>query len=158
MALVVQARMFVLLAFACLTCLVLWPTSSSKARPRRPALEEELLPTGGDDSEPLQQQVANPMVQVDLHVMSMCPDAAFCEDYFTSVLEKVSDIAVLTTQYIAQVRCFFLFLFFVFWLDVCWSKVSVCRKTTTWASRACTERTSARAIGCSFARESSTPI
>jgi len=42
-------------------------------------------------------------VTVDLHVMSICPDAVFCENTFSDVLEQVGEIVELTTQYIATI-------------------------------------------------------
>jgi len=70
-----------------------FPLSLARQKTLLPKLTREqfLVPT-----------VDAPPVQVDLFVMSKCPDASFCENVFSTVVKQVGSIMDLKVNYIAK--------------------------------------------------------
>lgn len=59
-----------------------------------------VVPTSNNEQFPL--NVADIKVQVQLGVMSRCPDALLCESRFDEVLDKVADKVELSLIYVAK--------------------------------------------------------
>ncbi|KAF8058103.1 hypothetical protein HT031_005763 [Scenedesmus sp. PABB004] len=95
------------LAGACLLLLfVLWPAPSARPALLQPPADatDAAAAAGGTGAAPAAAADAAEPVQVQLFVMSQCPDARFCEDAFRPILERLGPVAALRTDYIAALN------------------------------------------------------
>jgi hypothetical protein len=67
--------------------------------PQKPAVEKREIFTTAPF---IRNQAPAPLVQVDLFVMSKCPDASVCESLFLNVIKQVGNITDLRVNYIAK--------------------------------------------------------
>uniref|UniRef100_A0A383VFM5 Gamma interferon inducible lysosomal thiol reductase n=1 Tax=Tetradesmus obliquus TaxID=3088 RepID=A0A383VFM5_TETOB len=75
---------------------VLWPSV-----PKYPSQPAAAKPQAEGSK---QQAPAAAKVAVELFVMSMCPDARFCESHFNSFIKQLPSVASVRTEYIARLE------------------------------------------------------